>query len=359
MRICLVCPYDLAQEGGVKRHCVHLAAALRSGGDDVDVVGPCADGHALPDGMYGLSGVVNVPNNGSDNWIGAFAGPAKLRRLFRARRYDVVHVHEPLVPALGYWALFHADRAARVGTFHAFAETEGFASRATRKLVGAVAMGALDRGIAVSPAAARFARVAFSKPLAVIPNGIRCSIFANRPEPSPDAALRLLFVGHWRDPRKGLAHLLDACTQLRIRWTLDVVGDGGTLPRRQLAGVRYHGPVASESALAELYAACDVFVAPSTGMESFGIVLLEAMATGRAIVCSDIEGYRGAVGDAGALCVPPGSPDALAAAITELADPDKRAAFAARNRARASEFEWDALAARVRLEYVAAVAGRP
>ena len=358
MRICLVCPYDLAQEGGVKRHCVDLAAALRAGGDEVDIVGPCAGGYRLPDGMYGLSGVVNVPNNGSDNWIGVFASPVKLRRLFRERRYDVVHVHEPLVPSLGYWALLHANGAARVGTFHAFAEHEGLASRATRKLVGGIVVGALDRGIAVSPAAARFARVAFARSLAVIPNGIRSAAFANRPSPPPDGALRLLFVGHWRDPRKGLAHLLDACTRLRLRWTLDVVGDGGTLPQRQLAGVRYHGPVAAESALADLYAACDVFVAPSTGMESFGIVLLEAMATGRAIVCSDIEGYRGAVGDAGALYVSPGSPDALAAAITELADPAKRATLAARNPARASEFEWDHLAVRVRDEYVAALAGR-
>src|SRR5262249_50834561 len=139
-----------------------------------------------------------------------------------------------------------------------------------------------DRGIAVSPAAARFARAAWSRPLALIPNGVDTNTFkplgpAKCASARGRRGARLLFVGHFRDPRKGLATLIDAFGRLRQRGaevTLDVVGDGdprtlGALPQ----GIKFHGPVASDSALAEHYHRCDVFVAPSLGMESFGIVL--------------------------------------------------------------------------------------
>src|SRR5207248_4659529 len=138
--------------------------------------------------------------------------------------------------------------------------------------------------------AARLAQTTFRKPLVVIPNGIDPARYAGARVPGPAAGpVRLLFVGHWRDSRKGLPHLLDACARLAARgvaFTLDVVGDGGALARSELPGVRYHGPIASATRIAELYARTDVVVAPSTGMESFGIVLLEAMAAGCAIACS-------------------------------------------------------------------------
>jgi phosphatidylinositol alpha-mannosyltransferase len=123
--------------------------------------------------------------------------------------------------------------------------------------------------------------------------------------------------------------------------------------------VRYHGPISSETRIAEMYAACDVFVAPSTGAESFGIVLLEAMAAARPIVCSDIEGYRYAVGDgpdSGARLVAPGDARGLAAALAELAlDPDARARLGAFNRERVKRFDWEQLATQVRNEYVLAI----
>jgi phosphatidylinositol alpha-mannosyltransferase len=137
------------------------------------------------------------------------------------------------------------------------------------------------------------------KPLAIIPNGIRTELYKAIAPPNSAGPLRLLFVGHWRDTRKGLPYLLEACEKLTARsipWTLDVVGDGGKVARSELPSVHYHGAISSEQRIAELYASCDVFVSPATGMESFGIVLLEAMASGRPIVCSDIAGYRHAVG---------------------------------------------------------------
>jgi phosphatidylinositol alpha-mannosyltransferase len=361
----MVVPYDLAEEGGVKRHAMQLAVSLRRLGDEVDVIGPCSDDSVLGEHTYGFKGIVNIPANGSDNRLGIFVRPHKVWRLVRERKYDVVHVHEPLQPSLNYYAVWSAARsAARVATFHAVMEHESTALLRARQFWGAIAFPSYDRGIAVSPAAAEYARVVFGKSLAIIPNGIRTELYQPVP-PTPSDALRMLFVGHWRDARKGLPALLDACAKLRERgvpWTLDVVGDGGHLPRVDLPGVTYHGPVRSEKAIAERYRQCDVFVSPAIAGESFGIVLLEAMAAARAIVCSDLPGFKFAVGsgdDSGARFVPPGSGDRLAAALAELAaDPGARLRLGAANRERVQMFEWDRLVAQVRDEYFAALASR-
>ncbi len=364
MKICMVIPYDLAEEGGVKRHAMQLARSLRERGDEVDVVGPCSDPTALDDQTYGFRGVINIPSNGSANYLGIFACPYTVRRLFRSRRYDVVHVHEPLTPTLNYWALWNAGSAARVATFHSFTEQESTTMLRTRRLLSAIAFPSYDRGIAVSPAAARFAAVTFAKPLEIIPNGIRIALYPPTPPPIT-GSLRILFVGHWRDSRKGLPYLFGACTLLTRRgvaWTLDVVGDGGREPRSELPGVTYHGAIRSERQIADLYAGSDVFVSPATGMESFGIVLLEAMAAARSIVCSDIEGYRYAVGDgtdSGALLVAPAAAEPLADALAALAaDPARRARMGEANRTRVARFDWANLVADVRQEYVAALASR-
>jgi phosphatidylinositol alpha-mannosyltransferase len=367
MKICMVVPYDLAEEGGVKRHATQLAASLRLLGDEVDILGPCSDGRALGDHVFGFGGIVNIPANGSDNRLGIFVRPDKVWRLVRERRYDVIHIHEPLQPSLNYYAVWSApSTAARVATFHAMMEQESTALLRARKFWSAIAFPSYDRGIAVSPAAAEYARITFDKPLAIIPNGIRTELYQPTP-PSPSEALRILFVGHWRDSRKGLPSLLEACAKLRERgvpWTLDIVGDGGHQPRVALPGVTYHGAVSSERVIAERYRACDVFVSPAIAGESFGIVLLEAMAAARAIVCSDIPGYRYAVGggsgaESGAKLVAPGATEGLAAALAELAaDPAARLRLGAINRERVRMFEWDRLVAQVRDEYFAALASR-
>jgi phosphatidylinositol alpha-mannosyltransferase len=367
MRIAMVVPYDLAEEGGVKRHAMQLATSLRRLGDEVDVIGPLSErglnGHASPH-IHGFRGVVNIPANGSDNYLGIFACPWKVAKLFRERRYDVVHIHEPLQPSINYYALWSCGDAARIGTFHATSEQESAKLLRARKFWSAVAYPWYDRGIAVSPAAAEYASVTFKKPLAIIPNGIRTELYS--PGAAPTAGpLKILFVGHWRDSRKGLPYLLEACGKLRaqgVDWTLDIVGDGGQTPRSELEGVTYHGPISSEQQLAQLYAACDVFAAPSMGGESFGIVLLEAMAAARGIVCSDIPGYRYAIGagpECGAKLVPPGSVDGLVAAFAELAaNPAERARMGAVNRERVRKFDWDRLVAGVREEYLAALSAR-
>ena len=364
LRICLVVPYDLADEGGVKRHALHLADRLRQRGDEVTVAGPLRSGAAV-DGVRGFGGVINVPANGAANYVALLTPPWDVRRFFREGRFDLIHVHEPFVPLLAYYAVWLARSAAVVATFHMYAENEPPQWLFARRLVGRLLRRGIDRAIAVSRPAAPFAERAWSGPLSVIPNGVPTSVFQ---QPTRGGAvggarpLRLLFVGSWRDPRKGLLYLLDAVRRLRgegAAVTLDVVGSGpnGLPPPRD--GITFHGRVAGEAALAAHYRACDVFVSPATGQESFGIVLLEAMASGRPVICSDIDGYREVLPREGGCLVPPGDAAALAGAVRAFAaDSGARQRMGDVNRRAAESYDWDVLAERVREEYLEAIAIR-
>jgi len=364
VRICIVVPYDLAEEGGVKRNATHVAGALRGMGDEVTLVGPLSRGGSGP-GVQGFGGVVDVPANGASNRIALLTAPWVVRRFFRDRTFDVVHIHEPLVPSLPYYALWSTPASAHVCTFHMYVEDESPAWGVARKIVAAATFGRFERGIAVSLPAAEHAARTWARPLSVIPNGVPTSTF-RPPEPNgngapADGPLRILFVGHWHDRRKGLPHLLAAYDRLRaggVSARLDVVG-GGHPPSAARPGVSFLGAVASEAELAEHYRRCDVFVAPSTGQESFGIVLLEAMACGRPIVCSDIPGYRQVADPVGARLVPAGDAVALARVIAALAaQPELRRRMGDSNRARAQAYDWVPLAHQIRDEYVAAIAVR-
>jgi len=361
LRICIVVPYDLAEEGGVKRNAIHVAEALRAMGDEVAVVGPLSRGVPGP-GIHGFGGVVNVPANGASNRMALLTPPWSVRRFFQARAFDVVHIHEPLVPVLTYYALWSSRSAAHVCTFHMYAEDESPWWGLARGAAAGLAFARFERGMAVSHPAAEHAGRIWRRPLAIIPNGVPTATF-RPPETngSGDGALRLLFVGNWRDRRKGLPYLLEAYDRLRaggVSVALDVVGEGRP-PGAHHAGVAFLGSVSSEVELAEHYRRCDVFVAPSTGQESFGIVLLEAMACGRPVVCSDIPGYRQVADPAGARLVPAGDAGELARVIAGLAgQPELRRRMSAANHARAQAYDWAPLARQVRAEYVAAIAVR-
>ena len=361
LRVCLVVPYDIADEGGVKRHAFHLAESLRKMRDLVTIIAPLSRGE-VPEGVRGFGGVVNVPANGADNRMSLFPSPWAVRRFFLESDFDLVHIHEPLVPLLSYHALWFSPRAAHVATFHMYAEGESRASGVVRRLASGLTYHRFERAIAVSKPAAEYAAQVWRRPIEVIPNGVPTSVFVppanDQAGTSPEGPLRVLFVGNWRDPRKGLRHLMEAHRILLASGTdvrVDVVGAGdGEAPAGP--GVAFHGPVSSEVALAGWYRECDVFVAPSTGQEAFGIVLIEAMASGKPVVCSDIAGYRQVAEPEGAILVPPGDPQELARALSVLArDPERRRRMGELNRKCAEAFDWDRIVGRVRAQYVAAL----
>jgi phosphatidyl-myo-inositol alpha-mannosyltransferase len=359
VRVCIVTPYDLSHEGGVNRHARSLACALGGLGLDVRVLGPASG--RVPEGCDGLPGVVSVRANGSVARIGLLLSPNETRDYLDSGRFDLVHVHEPIVPGPGRHALRFA-RVPIVATFHANAEREVPIQRILR----AVASGGLSRigfGIAVSRAAKAFSRIIYRGRTAVIPNGVDLSRFAAGPAGRGAGPVRALFVGRFGEPRKGLSVLLDALALLRAQGRVieaQVIGVGQPerfAGRAERLGVRFLGRV-PDDALASAYRSADVFCAPSLGGESFGMVLVESMAAGCPVVASDIPGYAETARGA-ALLTAPGDPGALAVALWRAAtDPDTRARLVQRGLARADALCWSRVARRVLHIYESAAALR-
>lgn len=360
MRVAIVCPYDLDRHGGVQDHVRRLAAELRTAGDEVLTVGPGdSDG-----GHVDVGGAVGLPFNGSVAPVAL--APAAARRTSRALRSwqpDIVHVHEPAVPLVGLAAL-STSVAPVVTTHHAWAASPGLygvVGPLLRRRVRAAAA-----RIAVSPAAAEHHAAALGLHVGdfrIIPNGVDVGRFA---EATPLDRLQgdgpvLLFVGRLEE-RKGLEHAVTAFAHLKARHPdlrLVVVGDGPERERCQRllpAGLRvdvdFLGRV-SDADLPRCYASADVYVSPATGGESFGIVLLESLAAGTAVVASDLPGFRSVVEDGRtAHLVPPGDARALADAVDALlANPSLREAQVAAGREAVEEFDWPWVAARLRSTY--------
>lgn len=360
MHIALVSPYALDVPGGVQAHVADLSRALRARGEEVSVVGPGDGDHVR------VGGARPISFNGSKAPIAL--SPAAVRATRGALRDlapDVVHVHEPVVPAVGV-AAATSDVAPVVATFHAWSDSVR-AYRAARSLARKAVRGVAGR-LAVSEAAADFhARALGVSPQAftIVPNGVEVARFADA-EPieaiADDPRPTLLFVGRL-ERRKGLEVLVRAFTRLKAKrpdLRLHVVGDGAErtrcealLPATLRADVVFHGRV-DHDALPRFYRSCDLYVSPALGGESFGIVLLEAMAAGAPIVASDLPGYRSVARDGGqGRLVPPGEPAALAEAIDALLDNEAlRAAMAAEGRRTVAAYDWPVVADRLRTIYL-------
>ncbi len=352
MRVCLITPYDLSADGGVNAHCRGLAEALRRRGDEVVVLGPGSG--AVPAGCHGLPGVVPVPANGSTARIGLLIRPSKVLDFLARGRFELVHLHEPLVPGPARMAL-ERSTLPKVATFHAYAEREGALSLRLRKLA-AGPLSRVGRAIAVSkPAAAHLGKI-WPGPVSIIPNGLTTASFAGEREERSGGPIRVLFVGRFGEPRKGLPVLLEAAEILAARGLrLDLAIAGGG-PREKFearaakVGVKFLGRL-DDAALARAYRSSDLFCAPSLGGESFGIVLAEAMAAGCPVVASDLPGYTEASAGAAEL-FHTGDAQALAAVLQRLAvDEEARRRLAEKGRARAAELDWDRLAGQIRALY--------
>jgi phosphatidylinositol alpha-mannosyltransferase len=304
--------------------------------------------------MRGLIGIVDISANGSGNKMGILVSPFKVYSFFRELAFDILHVHEPLTPCLPYYASWVTPGLPKIATFHAYSESPPATLKVAAKIWGAMQLPFFSRAIAVSQPAQRHAAMAWKGPFQTIPNGVCTKTFRPGPQREIDGKLRLLFVGRLGDDRKGFRYLLAAYERLlarKVGVTLDVVGEAGATQVPDLPGLTYHGPVSLEE-LVKRYQQCDVFVAPSTGQESFGIVLLEAMATAKPIVCSAIDGYCQVVNSDNAVLVPPGDSEAIENAIVELSlSSDRLVAIGQRNRCAALGYDWASITPRIREQY--------
>ncbi|MFM8863072.1 MAG: glycosyltransferase family 4 protein [Acidimicrobiia bacterium] len=346
MRIGLICPYSLTLPGGVQGQVLSLARALRERGHDVRVLGPC-DGPPPDAGVTPLGDSLPTAVNGSVAPI-APDPSAQLRtiRALRDERFDIVNVHEPFAPGVAQTAVVFKAQPL-VGTFHAAGEIAAY--RWLNPVVRWMAR-RLDARVAVSEEARAMAEAAVGGEYEVLFNGVELGSSGSPGLLSERATTpTVLFVARHED-RKGLAVLLEAMTELPPDVRLWVAGEGPQTAgvRARAAGdprIEWLGRISESEKLRRLRTA-QVFCAPSLGGESFGVVLLEAMAAGAAVVGPGIPGdARVARPGRDALLVPPGDAPALAEALRRvLDDGELRASLVDSGRTRTTEFSMDRLA---------------
>lgn len=367
MKIALVTPYDYPFPGGVTEHIMQLDREFRRRGYDTRILAASSQENGpLQDNVIKVSGAVSkFPFSGSN--VRLTISPQvyqRVKRILKQEKFDIVHAHEPAAPLLCPIVLRHSH-AINVGTFHAYRETNTVYQMA-RPLLRPV-YSKLDGRIFVSEAVRDFTLAQFPGDYRIIPNGIDFERFAN-PNLQPierfnDGRPNILFVGRL-DKRKGFRHLIRAFPHIKREIPdarLIVVGafdDKDKAPfiryarTHRLRSIHFVGYVSREL-LPRYYRTAHLFCAPSTGFESFGIVLLEAMAAGLPIVASDIAGYRQVLTDGkeGRL-VPPEDPEAIARAAFELlSKPDLRRQMAAQGRVTAAQYDWVHIADQVLAYY--------
>jgi phosphatidyl-myo-inositol alpha-mannosyltransferase len=359
MRVALVCPYRWEATGGVQTHVRQLAAHLRGRGHHTLVLAPGRVDPAEPDVRI-VSRTVAIRFNRSVAQISPDPRAwSRVRRELDRFEPDVLHVHEPISPSTSMLATLAAGCPV-VATFHAGSERK-LAVRLASPVLRAV-WSRLDVMIGVSNAALELgARPFLATPrVRVVPNGVDVDLFRGARAADLPPGRRLLFVNRL-DPRKGFLVAVDAFAALAPDFDdlwLVVAGDGPErgavrrLPGSLRERVLMLGAVPHDR-LPPYHAAADVFIGPATGGESFGIVLVEAMAAGLPVVASDIEGWREVVRDGvDGLLVPPSDPQALAAAVRRvLGDADVAGRLARGGRERSERYRWETVAQEIEAAY--------
>jgi phosphatidylinositol alpha-mannosyltransferase len=378
VKIALISPYDSAYPGGVILHISYLERYFTKMGHEVKVIAPASEAiSSFGDRFIPIGKPRPVPASGSicratiSPWLSS-----KIKAVLSQEKFDIIHLHEPLMPMLCTTVL-RLSQTANIGTFHAcHASFLGITAYNFARPIGKWILRRwfrkLDGKIAVSKAAAEFARGHFPGYYNIIPNGVDVDHFS--PDVAPidefcDGKLNILFVGRL-EKRKGVKYLLEAFKQVKQEIPdsrLIIVGPGTRLrhkyekrvARSNLKDVIFVGFVSYDE-LPRYYKTADILCAPATGQESFGIILLEAMAVGKPIVASNIEGYASVVTHgAEGLLVPPADKERLAQALLSLlTDQSLRHEMGAKGRAKALEYSWEQIAQRV-LNYYMRVLSEP
>lgn len=365
MRIGIVSPYSFDVPGGVQNHIVDLAEALIGLGHEVSVLAPADEDADLPPYVVPAGRALPLPYNGSVARI-AF-GPvstARVRRWLARGQFDVLHVHEPLTLSLSMLAVL-SSRGPVVATFHtaitrsrALAVAQGLLQMVVEKITARIAVSELARKVQVEHLGGGAVE---------IPNGVAVAKFASaEPLPGwPGEGGALGFLGRFTESRKGFPLLRTAFVTLARRrpgLRLLVAGPGDRddlydgVPAELHDRIEFLGLV-SEADKARMLRSVDVYVAPNTGGESFGMILTEAMAAGATIAASDLDAFRRVLdgGRAGAL-FRTGDADALTGLLGELLDdPARRAELSACARDAVEAFDWPSVATRVLEVYATAV----
>ncbi len=382
MKIALVSPYDFVYPGGVTNHISSLEHHFTRMGHEVKVIAPASSAvPTLSDRFIPIGKPRPIPTSGSIARVTISLRLAStIKAVLDRENFDIIHLHEPFMPML-CTAVLHFSHTPNIGTFHAFQRSVGYLShpwsgynfgRPISTIILKSRHRKLDGKIAVSKPAMEFASKYVPGYYNIIPNGVDLAHFS--PDVSPidefsDGKLNILFVGRL-ESRKGLNYLIKAYKQVKEEFPnsrLIVVGPGTRLRRkyeRQVKRNRLKDVVfvgyASYAELLRYYKTADIFCSPATGRESFGIALLEAMAIGKPIVASNIDGYASVMthGVEG-LLVPPKDEKALAQALISLmANESLRQQMGARGKLTAEGYDWKHIAQRV-LDYYIRVLNEP
>jgi phosphatidylinositol alpha-mannosyltransferase len=367
LKIAIACAYDFASRGGVQTHIRELAHQFRAWGHDVRIVAPCSDPSKVTDeGFIPMGRPFPLPSRGSTGRISIsiWLRP-KIKRMLDEQQFDVIHMHEPFASYVCVGMLSQSN-AVNIATFHSFPGSRLYKAGGSR--IAQPYFKRLHGQIAVSQPAKQYISGIFKADYELIPNGVQIDQYKNQVTPFShlqNGMINLLFLGR-SDKRKGLKYLLLAYSKLKWDWPnlrLIVVGPGNPNPEcqriiaeRSLKDVEFVGAVSDEDK-ARYFKTADLYCSPATGGESFGIVLVEAMAAGLPVVASDIPGYATVVRDeVEALMFPPKDIGALADSIARvLKDHDLKKRLTANGLRRAEEFRWERVARRVMDYYMASI----
>lgn len=363
MKIALVSPYDFAYPGGVTNHISSLERHFTRTGHEVKVIAPASKVvSTFGDRFIPIGKPRPIPTSGSITRITISLRLAStIKAVLSEEKFDVIHLHEPFMPMLCS-AVLRFSNTVNIGTFHACHGSPGYNfARPISTIMLKRRLPKLYGKIAVSKPAMDYASKYVPGYYNIIPNGIDIKHFS--PDVSPieefcDGKQNILFVGRL-EFRKGLNYLLKAYLQIKREIPnsrLIIVGPGTRLRKRYEKWIRRNDlkdvvfvGYTSYAELPRYYKTADVFCAPATSRESFGIVLLEAMAVGKPIVATNIDGYASVVthGEEGLLVPPKDSRRLAQALVSVMSDETLQQQMGTRGRLTAGEYSWEHVAQRV------------